>query len=158
MLRFNYQNYSFEVFNKNKDKLYNKEVNVRVGSKDEAYVVAIQDLEEPSFDSYIYTMNVLSDKLDDYGIIKGNIKSDYNNDGKNIVVSLSNTGNRTTTVYGLLFFFKDNRMVAVKEATSYNLIPYKTDNIKVTYPLKTVTNKISFDKVSLVVNEVSTEL
>ena len=153
-----YLNYAFEVFDKNKTKLYNKEVNVRVGSNDEAYVVAIQDLEESSFETYTYKMNILDEKLEDYSLIKGSIKSDYTNDGKSIIVTFSNTGTRVTTVYGLLFFYKGNSLVAVKDVTSYNLIPYKVDNIKVSYPLKSVSKIISFDNVKLVVNEVSTEL
>ena len=83
-----YLNYAFEVFDKNKTKLYNKEVNVRVGSNDEAYVVAIQDLEESSFETYTYKMNILDEKLEDYSLIKGSIKSDYTNDGKSIIVTL----------------------------------------------------------------------
>ena len=51
------------MYDKNKTKLYNKEVYIRVGKKDSAYVVAAQDLEEPSFDSYSYQMNVLDDEL-----------------------------------------------------------------------------------------------
>lgn len=153
-----YLNYSFEMFDKNKVKLYNKEVYVRVGSKDSAYVVAVQDLEESSFDSYTYTMKVQKDKLEDYENIKNNVKVDYTNNGKEISVSFNNVGNRTTTVYGLVFFYKNNTLVAVKEATSYNLVPYKVDNISVSYPIKTIKEKISFDKVQVVINEVSTEL
>ena len=68
-----YLQYSFEMYDKNKIKLYNKEVFVRVGKKDSAYVVAAQDLEEPSFDSYSYQMNVLDDELLDYDLIKSKI-------------------------------------------------------------------------------------
>ncbi len=153
-----YLNYSFEMFDKNKIKLYNKEVYVRVGSKDSAYVVAIQDLEEKSFNSYTYTMKVQKDKLEDYDLIKSNIKVDYSNNGKEIIVNLNNIGNRTTTAYALVFFYKNNSLVAVKDATSYNLVPYKVDNISVSYPIKTIKEKISFDKVQVVLNEVSTEL
>lgn len=153
-----YLNYSFEVFDKNKEKLYNKEVYVRVGSMNGAYVVAIQDLEEKSFDSYTYKMTVLKEDLDDYDEIKQGIKSEYTNNGKEIVVSFNNTGIRTTTVYGWLFFYRNNSLVAVKEVTSYNLIPYKVDNISVSYPIKTIGNLIQFDKVQLITNEVSTEL
>ncbi len=153
-----YLNYSFEVYDKNKQKLYNKEVYVRVGAKDSAYVVAIQDLEEKSFESYSYNMTVLKDELEEYGNIKHGIKSDFKDNGKEIIVSLSNTGTRTTTVYGWLLFYNNNKLVAVKEVISYNLIPYKTDNISVSYPIKTITTKIPFDKVYFEVNEVSTEL
>ena len=58
-----YLNYSFEVFDKNKNKLFNKEVIVRVGTKDKAYVIGIQDLEEPSFDSYTYTISILNEEI-----------------------------------------------------------------------------------------------
>ena len=54
-----YLQYSFEMYDKNKIKLYNKEVFVRVGKKDSAYVVAIQDQEESSFESYSYSVTVL---------------------------------------------------------------------------------------------------
>jgi uncharacterized protein YcfL len=153
-----YINYSFEMFDKNKRKLYNKEVYVRVGSKDSAYVVAIQDLEEESFDSYSYTFKVLEDKLNDYDIIKNGIKTEYKDTGKNIVVTFNNIGKRTTTAYGLVFFYKNNKLVAVKNVESYYLVPYKIDNIDVTYPIKTVSERILFDRVDFILNEVSTEL
>lgn len=153
-----YLNYSFEVFDKSKTKLYNKEVYVRVGSNNVAYVIAIQDLEESTFDSYTYKMTVLKDKLENYDSIKSGIKSDYSDNGKSITATFTNNGNRTTTVYGWLFFYKDNKIVAVKDATSYNLTPSKTNNVKVDYPIKTVKKKIPFDRVNLIVNEVSTEL
>lgn len=153
-----YLNYSFEVFDKNKRKLYNKEEYVRVGSMNAAYVVAIQDLEESPFETYTYKMTVLDDELQDYDLIKDSIKSDYINDGKSIIVSYNNIGKRTTDVYGWLFFYNNNKLVAVKDAKVYNLTPFKTDSVSVTYPIKTVNKKIAFDRVELITNEVSTEL
>ena len=153
-----YLHYSFELYNKDKVKLYNKEVIVRVGSNSTSYVVAIQDIEEPPFYSYTYKVDVLNDKLDDYNSIKSQIKSSYNDNGKEIVVSFNNAGIRTTTVYGLLLFYKDSKVVAVKNVESYNLMPYQTSNVKVSYPIKTISKKIPFDEIKLVVNEVSTEL
>ena len=153
-----YLHYSFEMYDKNKSKLYNKEVYVRVGKKDSAYVVAAQDLEEPSFDSYSYKMDVLKDELTDYDNIKGNIKISHQDTGKNLIVTINNVGNRTTTAYGLLLFYKSGALVAVKDVVSYNIIPYKIDNIEVYYPLLKVNQRISYDRIELVVNEVSTEL
>jgi uncharacterized protein YcfL len=153
-----YLHYSFEVYDKSKVKLFNKEVIVRVGSNSSAYVVAVQDLEESSFDYYSYKVDILNDKLDDYNSIKREIKSGFNDNGKEIVVSFNNTGIRTTTVYGLLFFYKNNNIVAIKNVKSYNLMPYQTNYIKVSYPIRKINKKISFDTVKLVVNEVSTEL
>ena len=153
-----YLNYSFEVFDKKKNKLFNKEVIVRVGAKDSAYVIGIQDLEEPSFDSYSYTISILNEELDDYEIVKRNIKADYTDNGKKITVTFNNTGSRRTTVYGVLLFYKSKKLVAVKEVIAYNLTPHNTDEIKVDYPIKKENQKISFDKIELVVNEVSHEL
>lgn len=153
-----YLNYSFEMYDKNKTKLYNKEVYVRVGKKDSAYVVAAQDLEEPSFDSYSYKMNVLKEELLDYDLIKSNIKISYQDSKKNLIVTVNNVGNRTTTAYGLLLFYKNGSLVAVKDVISYNIIPYKIDNIEVDYPILKVNQRIDYDRIELVVNEVSTEL
>ena len=153
-----YINYSFEMFDSNKEKMYNKEVLVRVGSHDVAYVVAIQDLEEKSFDSYTYTYKVLDDKLEGYDLIKNGVKLESKNTGSKVVVTFNNTGNRTTTAYAYVFFYKNNKLVAVKDAISYNLVPFKIDNVDVDYPIKTVNEKISFDKIAVVLNEVSTEL
>lgn len=153
-----YLNYSFEVFDKNKNKLFNKEVIVRVGTKDKAYVIGIQDLEEPSFDSYTYTVSILNEELDDYDSIKNSIKADYNDNGKKIIVTFNNTGSRRTTVYGVLLFYKSKKLVAVKEVTAFNLKPHNVEEMKVDYPIKKENQKISFDKIDFVVNEVSHEL
>ena len=153
-----YLNYSFEVFDNKKNKLFNKEVIVRVGAKDSAYVIGIQDLEEPSFDSYSYKISLLNESLDDYESIKKTIKADYNDNGKIIKLTFNNTGYRSTTVYGVLLFYKSKKLVAVKEVTAYNLKPHNVEEIKVDYPIKKANQKISFDKIEFVVNEVSTEL
>ena len=153
-----YLHYSFEMYDKNKSKLYNIEVFVRVGSKDSAYVVAVQDLEESSFDSYTYTFDILDDELVEYDIVKHNIKSSYQDTGTNIIASLNNIGKRTTTAYGLLLFYKNNSLVAVKNATSYNLMPLQTEQIEIDYPIMKINEKISYDRIDFVVNEVSTEL
>ena len=153
-----YLHYSFEMYDKNKTKLYNKEVYIRVGKKDSAYVVSAQDLEEPSFDSYSYQMNVLDDELLDYDLIKSNIKISYQDNKKNLIVTVNNVGKKTTTAYGLLLFYKNGSLVAVKDVISYNIIPYKIDNIEVDYPILKVNQRISYDRIELVVNEVSTEL
>ena len=153
-----YLQYSFEMYDKNKIKLYNKEVFVRVGKKDSAYVVAIQDQEESSFESYSYSVTVLDDELVDYDIIKYNIKSSYQDNGKTIIATLSNQGKRTTTAYGLLLFYKSNSLVAVKTATAYNLLPYQSESIEVDYPIIKINQRISYDRIEFVVNEVSTEL
>ena len=77
---------------------------------------------------------------------------------KNLIVTVNNVGKKTTTAYDLLLFYKNGSLVAVKDVISYNIIPYKIDNIEVDYPILKVNQRISYDRIELVVNEVSTEL
>ena len=153
-----YLNYSFEMYDSSMNKLFNKEVYVRVGRNDSAYVVAIQDLEEPTFNSYSYKMSVLDEELVDYDDIKRGVKVSYRNDVSKLITTFENKGNRTTTAYGLFLFYKNNSLVAVKDAISYNLVPYNTEDVIVEYPLMKIDKRIDFDSIELVVNEVSTEL
>jgi ABC-type glycerol-3-phosphate transport system substrate-binding protein len=153
-----YVNVSFEMYDEAGTMLYNKEVYVRVGANNSAYAVAIQDAEEPTFASYKYTLKNMDETLEDYEKIYNGIKYTYNDNGRHVTVTYTNDGKRTTTVYGLVMYYKNNNLVAVVEATEYNLMPTSVRDVEVRYPIETVTKKISFDRFEVVLNEVSTEL
>ena len=153
-----YVNVSFEMYDDAGNMLYNKEIYVRVGANSSAYAVAIRDAEEADFTSYKYTLKNMDETLDDYEKIYSGINYTYNDNGRHVTVTYTNNGKRTTTVYGLVMYYKKNNLVAVVEATEYNLMPTSTRDVEVRYPIETVTKKISFDRFEVVLNEVSTEL
>ena len=153
-----YVNVSFEMYDAEGNMLYNKEVYVRVGANNSAYAVAIQDQEEDTFVSYKYTLKNMDEELDSYEKIYSNIAYTYNDNGRHINVTYTNNGKRTTTVYGLVLYYKNNNLVAVVEANEYNLMPTSTREVEARYPVESSTKKIAFDRFEFVLNEVSTEL
>ena len=153
-----YVRVSLEMLDSNKNVINTKEKYVRVGKNNSAYVVIRQEYDEAKYASYTYTSEIDEEKIEDYDSIFKKIDISYKETSDNIVVSVINKGNRTTTVYGLLIFYKNNKIVAVSEATEYNLMHTSTRNIEVRYPLEKIGKKISYDRIYLVLNEVSTEL
>ena len=141
------------MYNSSKALIYSKDELVRVGSYKSAYAIGRQDPEENKFDSFSYNVEVRKEKINDYDETISSARASGKNDGSNIIVSLSNMGNRTTNIYGLVIFYNNGKIVEIKDATAYNVMPTGVRDVTVEYPYN-----LSFSKFEVIVNEVGTEL
>ena len=146
------------VYDSSKKATNTKNLYVRLGASSSAYVVIRQDFEEPKFYSYDYTVSVSDEELEDYLSIYRGMDVTYKDTGSKIEVNFKNNGSKLTTAYALVLFYSNNKVVAVSDATAYNMMPMNFQQVVVNYPMKTVDTKISFDRVYVTLNEVSTEL
>lgn len=135
-----------------------RDVYVRVGSFRSAYAVDRMFAEDVDFATYKYDFDVSTEKLREYETIYNNMKVTYVDTGKNVNINFNNIGDRPTTVSVYVFFKKDGNIVAVSDATEYNLPASNIKTQVIDYPHKTANILIPFDKIEVVLNEVSTEL
>ena len=143
----------YEMYDSNKSVMYTKDVLLRVPANRAVYAIARQDPEEETFNSFSYNVKVREEKISDYDEVFNNISISGRNDGNNIIVNVSNKSKRTTNIYGLVIFYRSSKIVEIKEANEYNLMPTSVRDITVEYPYN-----INFDKFEVVLNEVGTEL
>ena len=135
-----------------------RNVYVRVGAHRSAYAVDRMFAEDVSFSSYKFDFDVSLETLEDYESIYDGIKVTYVDTGKGVDVNFANNGKRTTTATAYIFFRKDGKIVSVNEVKEFNITPGSKKTQKITYPYKTYSTLIPFDRIELILNEVSTEL
>ncbi len=153
-----YVDVKFSYRDSNGNQLDERNVYVRVGAHKTAYAIDEFYVEDVYFDNYKYDFDVSLEKLDDYETIYNNMKVNYVDTGSKVNVTITNNGNRTSTVKAWVLFRKDGKVVALNSVSEYNLTPGNTKTQSINYPHKTNSILIPFDRIEVVLNEISTEL
>lgn len=153
-----YVDVKLTYYNNNNEVVDNKNVYVRVGSKKSAYAIYESFYEDPDFSTYKYDFDVSTEKLESYESIYNNVKVTYIDTGKGIDIDFLNNGNVNTTASAYVLFRNNGNIVAINEVTEYDLMPLSKKTKSISYPYKNSKKLISYDRIEVVLNEVSTEL
>lgn len=153
-----YVDVKITYFDNNGSQVDARDVYVRVGAHRSAYAINRMFSEDVSFTSYKYDFDVSAEKLEDYESIYNNMSVTYVDNNNSVKIKFTNKGNRTSTVSAYVFFRSNGNIVAINDVTEYNLTPNTSKEQTISYPYKTYSTFIPFDRIEVILNEVSTEI
>ncbi len=135
-----------------------EDVTVIAGSNKYVYVVGKKAGTNENIESYEYTFNIKKEEFEDYNSVYSAIVLNCSNSGTNLIMTIENNSMRKINANVIMFFYKDGNMVALKEITETGIMSTDVKKDVVEFPLKNDTEKIPFDKVSVLLNEIHNEL
>ena len=145
-----------EYFDSNGMKIDSSEVNVRVSSNRGAYGLIRMYEEKSPFSTYKYDFSVKS--LENYDNIYSNVNVYYSNSNGKINIKTTNNSSRVTTATVFVIFYNSGKIVDVKDYKEYDVTSGNSKTGSVDYPMQTAKSKMSFNRVDVVLNEVTNEL
>lgn len=127
-----------------------EKLSILVGVNKYSYVIAKNTKDTIAYD---YTFDAAKDAFEDYNNIYNAIKLGCTNTGTNLILTIENNSTQTINPKVLMFFKKNDEIVAVKEVKVDNIAATDVKKETIEYPVGSGQEKISFDKVQVLLNE-----
>lgn len=147
---------NIEYYDSSKNKIDSDVIYARVGVNRATYTIMRMYPEKQQFDSYNYTFSVSPD--DGYEEIFSKVGVLYSNTNGKITVKTTNNSTRVTTATIYAVFYNSGKIVDVKDYTEYDITSGSSKIGIIEHPVDKNGKKMKFDKVEVVLEQVSTDL
>ena len=147
---------NIEYYDSSNRKIDSDEIYVRVGNNKATYAMMRMYVDKEPFSSYKFTYSVKSDE--GYSDIYSKVGVLYSNSNGKVTIKTTNNSSRVTTATVYVIFYNSGKIIDVKDYKEYDVTSGSAKSGSVDYPVDRKGKKMKFDKVEVVLEQVTTDL
>lgn len=149
-------NINIEYYDPANNKIDSDEIYARVGTNRATYTMVRMYPEKQKFNSYKYTYSVTPD--DGYEEMFSKVGVLYSKSNGKVSIKTTNSSSRVTTAVIYVVFYNSGKIIDVKDYYEYDVTSGSSKTGTVDFPVDKYGRKMAFDKVEVILEQVSTDL